>query len=245
MRNKPEEDSFFIVSNAPGWRMAILLFTEKSIFMAQLTNGILGPFIGTASNVTGYMMNGKNFVRTRRRKSAAPKTPKRLAQQQKIKVCNVFTKPFCGTGFFNKTFPAYESGGTGFSRATSAIMRLAIMGTYPDFVISYPLALISRGSMPPAENAAATRTPEGNLLFNWTDNSCTGTAKRNDKVVLVAYFPNVNQAVFSIGDAERADCGASLETHTMQGYTAETWIGFLSNDENDAANSVYAGKIAL
>jgi len=27
----------------------------------------------------------------------------------------------------------------------------------------------------------------------------------------------------------------------MQGYTAETWIGFLTNDEKDTANSVYTG----
>ena len=213
--------------------------------MAQLTNGILGPFIGTASNVTGYMMNGKNFVRTRRRKSAAPMTHNRLAQQQKIKVCNVFTKPFCGTGFFNKTFPAYDQGGTGFSRATSAVMRLAVTGTYPDFVISYPLALISRGSMPPAENAAVALTVEGNLLFSWADNSGTGTAKKNDKAVLVAYFPELHQIVYSLNAATRVDCQATLVTDKIKGHTVETWIGFLSNDEKDAANSVYAGKVAL
>ena len=213
--------------------------------MARLTNGILGPFIGTASNVTGYMMNGKNFVRSRRRKSLAPMTPKRLAQQQKIKVCNVFTKPFCGTGFFNKTFPAYDSGGTGFSRAISAIMRLAITGTYPDFAISYPLALISRGSMPPAINAATTLTVEGNLLFSWTDNSGTGTAKTNDKAVLVAYFPALHQIVYSLDGAVRADCHATLIPGKMNGYTAQTWIGFLSHDEKDAANSVYAGEMEL
>jgi hypothetical protein len=99
--------------------------------MGTIINGILGSFTGTAGPVSGYMRNGKNFVRSRRRKSAAPMTPKRLAQQQKIKVCNEFTRPFCGTGFFNKTFPAYGHSGTSFNRATSAIMNLAVVGTYP------------------------------------------------------------------------------------------------------------------
>ncbi len=211
--------------------------------MARLTNGILGPFIGTAGNLTGYMKQGKNFVRTRRRKSSSPMAPKRLAQQQKIKVCNVFTKPFSGTGFFNKTFPAYDSSGTGFNRATSAIMNLAITGAYPNFTISYPLVLISRGPLPPAENASAMQTAEGNILFSWTDNSSTGTAKANDKVILVAYFPEIKQAIFRIGITTRADCQALLETHNMQGFAAKAWISFLSKDEKDAANSVYAGNV--
>lgn len=213
--------------------------------MARLTNGILGPFIGSASNITGYMRDGKNFVRTSRRKSSGLMSPKRLAQQQKIKVCNLFTKPFCGNGFFNKTFPAYDRGGTGFNRATSAIMNLAITGTYPDFAISYPLALISRGSMPPAINVAATLTAEGNILFSWTDNSETGTAKQNDQVVLVAYFRELNQIVYSFGAAMRADCQANLVTDKIKGFAAQTWLGFISHDEKDAANSVYSGAISL
>jgi hypothetical protein len=47
--------------------------------MGTIINGILGSFTGTAGPVSGYMRNGKNFVRSRRRKSAAPMTPKRLA----------------------------------------------------------------------------------------------------------------------------------------------------------------------
>lgn len=36
-----------------------------------------------------------------------------------------------------------------------------------------------------------------------------------------------------------------LETPAMSGETAGTWIGFLSNDEKDAGNSVYTGKMIL
>jgi hypothetical protein len=98
--------------------------------MARIPNGILGEFIGTAGNVSGYMRFGDNFLRSRRRKSANVMTPKRLAQQQKIKVCNEFTKPFAGQSFFNKTFPAYGSKGSGYNRATSAILNQAIIGSY-------------------------------------------------------------------------------------------------------------------
>ena len=213
--------------------------------MARIPNGINGEFIGTAGNVSGYMRNGVNFVRSKRRKSTAPMSPKRLAQQQKIKVCNDFTRPFCGTGFFNKTFPAYGHSGTGFNRATGAIMNLVIVGTYPNTSIDYPEVLISKGPLPPAKNASAAVSADGEILFTWEDNSENGTAKANDKVILVAYFPAVKMARFSIGEALRRDCEAVMTIPHMENKEAETWIGFLNHEELDAANSVYSGKVNL
>lgn len=213
--------------------------------MARIPNGINGEFIGTAGNVSGYMRNGVNFVRSKRRRSSAPMTPKRLAQQQKIKVCNDFTRPFCGTAFFNKTFPAYGHSGTGFNRATSAIMNLAIIGTYPDTALDYPEVLISKGPLPPARNPATAVSADGSILFNWEDNSGNGTAKPDDKVILVAYFPVEKMAMFSIGVALRRDCEAVMTILHKQNQEAETWVGFLSNDEKDAADSVYSGRVSL
>jgi hypothetical protein len=86
---------------------------------------------------------------------------------------------------------------------------------------------------------------EGNMLFAWTDNTGIGTAKANDKVVLVAYFPELKQAITSIGNATRNAGQSLLETSIMKGYAAETWMGFLSNDEKNAADSVYTGTVEL
>jgi hypothetical protein len=213
--------------------------------MATITNGILGPFSGIVGTVSGYSRNGKNFMRSRRRKTSSRMTPRRLAQQQKIKVCNEFTSPFSGTGFFAKTFPAYGHSGTGFNRATSAIMNLAIVGTYPDTAIDYAKVLISKGPLPAAVNASAVADTDKNILFRWEDNTGTGTAKANDKVILVAYFPDVKKAFFTIGAAMRKDGEALLKTTQERGKMAETWMGFLSNDEADAADSVYCGRLDL
>jgi len=144
-----------------------------------------------AGNESGYMRHGENFLRSRRRKSGNVMTPKRLAQQQKIKVCNEFTKPFAGHAFFNKTFPAYGSKGSGYNRATSAILNQAIIGSYPDIAIAYPLVLISQGPLPAPVDALANPDAEGNILFTWTDNTGTGTAKADDKVVLVGLLYHV------------------------------------------------------
>ena len=213
--------------------------------MAKIPNGIFGVFLGRAGNLSGYMRNGQNIIRTNRRKTNGKVTPAKQAQQEKIKVCNHFTKAFTGTGFFNKSFPAYGDTGTGYNRATSALMNLAITGSYPDTGISYPLVLISKGPLPRAENASAAVNNEGNILFNWIDNSGTGTAKADDKAIVVAYFPALKQVIYSLNAGIRSDTFAALQTNKMQGYTVETWIGFLSNDEKDTASSVYTGSISL
>jgi hypothetical protein len=43
--------------------------------------------------------------------------------------------------------------------------------------------------------------------------------------------------------SEALKTAAGLETQNMNGKTAETWIGFLDNNEKDTANSVRSGKI--
>ena len=91
----------------------------------------------------------------------------------------------------------------------------------------------------------AAEMRKATLVFTWTDNTGTGTAKPDDKVVLVACFTAIKQIIYSLNAGTRADGEAILNTHLIQGTPAETYIGFLSHDEKDAANSSYTGKIIL
>ena len=77
------------------------------------------------------------------------------------------------------------------------------------------------------------------ISFSWMNNSGIGTAKANDKAVLVAFFPKTGKATFAFSDATRQQQTAVLELYSQSGI-AETWLGFLSADEKNAANSVYA-----
>ena len=211
--------------------------------MARIPSGVLGALIGKAGPVSGYMRNGDNIIRTAAKRRDPKITPLRSAQRQKIKVSNDFTHSFSGTGFLNRTFPAYGTKGNGYNRATSVILNLAITGIYPDTCISWPEVLISKGPLPGARNPASAFNAGGDILFTWDDNSEFGTAKEDDKVVLVAYFPESKKAFFEIGNAVRKDGSAVLFIKNTPGVFAETWIGFLSNDEKDAGDSVYAGRV--
>jgi len=213
--------------------------------MAKLPEGILGPIIGKIGPITGYRRNGVNIIRPSAGRKDKLITPLRSSQRQKIKVCNEFTGAFSRSGFFAKTFPCYGDTGTGYNRATSAIMNLAITGFYPDIALDYGKVLISKGPLPAAENPFALLVQPDKIHFSWTNNSWKGTAKANDKVIVVAYFLTSKQAVFSIGDAKRSDAQVFLVIGNRPGEICETWIGFLSNDEKDAANSSYCGRITM
>ncbi len=213
--------------------------------MAQTNDGILGVFTGTAGPVTGFIRNGRNIIRTSRSIVQYKYTALRKPQLKKISICNAFTKAFSGTGFFRNTFEADGSGGNGYNRAMSALMNKAVTGIYPALQLSYPDVLVSKGRLPGAAFPAAVAMSDGNIYFHFTNNSDTGTASENDRIILVAYFEELQQAVFSTNAGFRSDCEAMLNTALMKGYAAETWIGFVSNDALYASDSVYTGKVQL
>jgi Family of unknown function (DUF6266) len=212
--------------------------------MAILTQGILGKVVGKTGPVVSYMRFGQNISRSKgsTRKNRI-ETPARKTQREKIKVCNDFTRAFSGTGFFNKSFPAYGHTGSGYNRVTSSIMNLAIVQA-PAIAIAWPKVLISKGPVAPVDYASALVNDEGNIAFTWTDNSGDGTAKKNDIAIMVAYFPEEKKAFYTFSDAERKDEKAVLDVESQKGM-AQTWLGFLSADEMNSANSVYCGEVIV
>ena len=113
--------------------------------MAILTQGILGPVAGKTGPLVSYMRFARDTTRTKgsTRKNRM-ETPARKTQREKIKVCNDFTKAFSGSGFFNKSFPAYGHTGSGYNRVTGSIMNLAIL-KFPAIAIAWSKVLISKG----------------------------------------------------------------------------------------------------
>ena len=212
--------------------------------MAIITQGILGQVIGKTGPVVSYIRFGQNITRSRSdSKKNRIETPDRKKQRDKIIICNEFTKAFSGTGFFTKSFPAFGHTGSGYNRATSAIMNRAIVSD-PGIMLSYPKVLISQGPIPSVEYASALVNAAGNIQFTWTDNTGTGTAKENDTAIMVAYFPETKEAVYKFSTATRKDLTAVLEINLQKG-ASETWIGFLSADEKNAADSLYSGSVIL
>ncbi len=208
--------------------------------MAIIDNGIMGAMKGRIGPVTSYVRNGKNILRTRKNSGSVKNTTARLAQREKITVCNSFTRAFAGTGFFNATFPAYGHDGSGYNRVTGCLMNLAITGNYPGQFLSWQKVLIARGPLPCGENVTVELGPAGNCLFTWTDNSGTGTARTTDNVILCAFSIEGKQAVFSLDAGFRKSENAALNVASLGDGPIATWISFM-NSNGDVADSVFAG----
>lgn len=207
--------------------------------MAMITQGILGSVTGKIGPVTSYVRNGRNILRPARNTVVIKNTEARLAQREKIKICIDFTGAFTGTGFFNTTFPPYGHTGTGYNRATSSLMNLAISGSYPGQFLSWQKVLIARGPLPGAENISVVKD-SSNCIFSWTDNSGIGTARETDKVILCVYCPSKKQAIFSLDAGTRNAGQAELNVSAFGKEEMATWISFV-NANGDVADSVFGG----
>ena len=213
--------------------------------MARNSSGVLGNFIGTIGPVTGFMRNGQNLLRSSTSSVRNQRTPLQPAQRGRINLCTGFIKAFSGTGFLNKSFPPYGHRGTGYNRAVSALMSRAIKSIYPDMQLNYQQVLISKGRLPVALSAKVVKKPGNILQFSFADNSTDGMASPDDTVILVAYAPDLQQAVFTLKGGLRKDKKAILNVTGLKGHTVETWMGFLSPDEMDSSESLYTGSVIL
>jgi hypothetical protein len=213
--------------------------------MATTNSSVFGAFIGTIGPVTGFMRNGKNVLRTSTSSIENKRTHLQLAQREKIRLCIAFVKVFSRTGFLNKGFPAYGQNNTGYNRAMSALMSLAVTGGYPEMQLNYKETLISKGRLPGAQSTKLVKKANNILQFSFADNSTDGIASPDDTIILVAYAPDLQQAVFTLNGGYRKDKIVTLNVAALKGRVVETWIGFLSKDEQDASDSVWVGRVQL
>jgi len=121
----------------------------------------------------------------------------------------------------------------------------AVTGTYPDYSIDPSKVLISRGNLQSASNAAAT-AESGNLKLEWDDNSGVGSAKQTDKALIAVLNLEKGEAITETAGKER-----TAETQTVilpadwSGDEVQAYLGFVSEDGKEIANSVYLGAINL
>jgi len=122
----------------------------------------------------------------------------------------------------------------------------SILGTYPNFTINYPTALVSRGQLAPALNQAAVSTVAGIVLFTWTDNSDEIGADAADTNMLVVYNPVKNQAVTFSSLGTRADATQAVTVpNSFSGDLVHCYIAFETADGTIQSNSKYAGAITV
>ena len=212
--------------------------------MGKIKKGILGGFSGKVGTVVGSSWKGIAYMRSLAQNVRNPRTVPQLKQRGKFALTVAFLKPL--TGLLRIGWKQYAHRQSPFNAATSYTIANAITGAHPNFSIDPSKVLISRGTLTPAANASAVSGTSGTVTITWDDNSGSSTAKQTDKALLAVVNPDKSEAVFDTAGAARSVGTQNLTVPgDWAGATVEAYIGFISEDGKEVANSIHLGTITL
>lgn len=208
--------------------------------MARTKNGLMGGISGRIGNVVGVARNGCFYLRSRPARVKNPRTKEQTAQRSKFSITLAFLKtftPFLRVGFRSEAVGMKSA----FNAAMSYNMQHAVKEENPGFEIDFPKVLVSKGTLPVSVILQASIVD--GLLCVWWDDAHTGKAKYSDEVMLLAYNPAKDSAVYDLHAGKRGTQESRLQLPSQwQGDTVETYISFMSADASRASDSQYAGR---
>jgi hypothetical protein len=208
--------------------------------MGKIRKGILGGFSGKVGTVVGASWKGIAYMRSLPQKVKNPRTELQRKQRSKFSITVELLKPM--TAFLRTGWKLYAHRQSAFNAATSYTLENAITGAYPDFEIDASKVLVSRGALTPALNGAAN-SAGGNLTITWVDNSGSGAAKETDKALIAVSNLSKGAAVTDAAGKERKDGTQTVELPAdWIGDSVDVFLGFISEDGKEVANSVYLGS---
>lgn len=211
--------------------------------MGILRKGILGGFQGTVGTVVGGNWKGIDYIKSLPVVSNAEPSPRQLEQRAKFKAVVDFLRPILA--FVQMGFKVNAGQMTGYNSALSYNYRHALTGTYPNFSIDYSQAAVSSGALPNVQAPSVTADAASGVTFNWTSNGNVGMASGADKVMVLAYCPEMNQAIYTTADSTRADGTQTLDCLQFSGKQVHTWISCAKADGRDVATSIYTGVVLV
>ncbi|MEQ9287692.1 MAG: DUF6266 family protein [Cyclobacteriaceae bacterium] len=211
--------------------------------MGKISQGVLGGFSGKVGNVVGGTWKGIDYMRIKPANVSNPRTSGQVDQRSKFSTTLKFLQSM--TDFLRVGFKLYANKMTQFNAAMSYNLNNAITGSYPNFTIDYANALVSRGGLVGAANAAVSSSG-GLVEFTWDDNTGSGNAQATDKALLVVYNPAKDESIYDSAGAVRSATSQNLGMPASYvGDDVEAFIGFLSEDGKEVANSVYIGSVTV
>ena len=211
--------------------------------MGTIKKGILGGFSGIVGTVVGASWKGIPYMRSLPQKVRDARSEKQISQRTKFGLVTGLLKPMAP--LLRTGWKLYADRQSPYNAATSYMLANAITGVFPDYAIDESKVLISSGSLTPAADAKAIAAGK-NIEISWNDNSGVGSAKQTDTTLVAVVNTAKREAATYPEGAERVD-----ETQTVvipadwSGDSVDVYLGFISEDGREVANSVYLGNITI
>lgn len=210
--------------------------------MGTIQKGILGGFSGKVGSVIGGNWKGIDYMRGVASKRSFVPSPKQLEQQLKFALMMRFLQPMAA--LLAVSFSDYAVKKTGINSAFAYNFSNAITGIFPDFVIDYSKALVSRGNLPNVLGPSVVSGAGSVLTWSWNDSSSADT-KPTDQAILVAYCPEIKQAIFTVAGGARSALTADLNLLAFKSQAVETYIGFIAADGRRTSASIFTGEVTV
>ena len=211
--------------------------------MGTIKKGILGGFSGKVGTVVGGSWKGISYMRSLPQRVKNPRTLGQVSQRSKFALALGVLKPM--TGFLRTGWKLYAHRQSPFNAAMSYTLANAISGVYPDYEIDPSKVLVSRGALAPVTDTFVS-FEDGEIRFQWDDNSGRGSAKPTDKALIAIVNFAKGEAVTDTEGAPRPDCEQKIIVPAeWAGDEVHTYMGFISEDGREVANSVYLGTVQI
>jgi hypothetical protein len=210
--------------------------------MARLSKTNAGAFSGAIGPVIGGSWRGIAYIRAKPGKRKKKATSKQKANEAKFALMGRTLKPM--SELFRTSFNLRPDS-TGYASAFSHNFKNAFTGVYPKLAIDFSSMLLSKGDLQVAEEVKVTVMNNGRIAFSWKNNSGFRSAKATDKAITVAYCAESGWVVYNTDSAERISGRFILDAGALQGMKVHCWLGFISANGKDVADSVYAGEWKL
>lgn len=212
--------------------------------MAKLVNGILGGFSGKVGTVVGACWKGIDYIRSIAASVTNPRTEAQLEQRAKFSLIITFLRSL--TAFLRIGFRGAAHKMSAFNAAMAYNVKHAVKGTYPNYEIDYPNALLAQGPLAGALNPSVVSVIAGKVDFTWDDNSDQPNAMADDQAFLVVYDPVSRHSFPIIGGATRQ---AKADSVTLPDYLiskeVQCYLGFTNANASEVSDSAYVGAIIV
>ena len=200
---------------------------------------------GSIGNEVWVNRNGKNYRRSKPSRVSNPKSQSQLDHRARFTTMIRFLQPL--TLFLRLGFKSVAMEMSPFNAAMSCNLKMAITGAYPDYVIDYPKAMVSRGSLPGALNPQAVSGSTAEIAFSWDDNSSKIGARGDDKALLVVYNPVKQMAAWVIGGGHTRTGGNQtiILPSDFSGDEVHCYMAFQNASQTRVSDSQHVGSLVL
>jgi len=211
--------------------------------MAIVISGPYVGFSGTIDGLTFYQLpDGRTVVKIKNSPSETPPTEKQLAVKKDTQLFSKLLKPLRGFVLVGFELEAKIQKLNPNNAMVKTNRKNSIEGTYPNRSVNCSKILMTKGSLPSAENVAAEMNDSG-LTFSWSTEIKPRMTHHSDQVMMLAYFPERKEARYMTAGAQRLTGTDFLPLDGIKkGCTAEVYLSFVSGDRKNIADSIYVGQ---